>query len=48
MHNIMWLLELVGIIPKGTIEVGKALQVAQSSLIKGGQTKVIFYLLSFV
>lgn len=42
MHNIMWFLELFGILPKGTLEVGAALKVAQSSLIKGGQTKVGF------
>ncbi|KAF9074736.1 S-adenosyl-L-methionine-dependent methyltransferase [Rhodocollybia butyracea] len=40
MHNIMWFLELFGILPKGTLEVGAALKVAQSSLIKGGQTKL--------
>ncbi|KAJ4474400.1 delta-sterol C-methyltransferase [Lentinula aciculospora] len=40
MHNIFWILELVGLLPKGTIEVGAALKVAQTSLIKGGQTKL--------
>ncbi|KAJ4470269.1 S-adenosyl-L-methionine-dependent methyltransferase [Lentinula lateritia] len=40
MHNIFWFLELIGVLPKGTIEVGAALKVAQTSLIKGGQTKL--------
>ncbi|KIK63897.1 hypothetical protein GYMLUDRAFT_40108, partial [Collybiopsis luxurians FD-317 M1] len=40
MHGIFWILELVGVLPKGTIEVGAALKVAQTSLIKGGQTKL--------
>lgn len=44
MHNIFWFLELIGVLPKGTIEVGAALKVAQTSLIKGGQTKVSFCL----
>jgi sterol 24-C-methyltransferase len=40
MHNIMWVLEIFGFLPKGTLEVGAALKIAQTSLIKGGQTKL--------
>ncbi|KIK56503.1 hypothetical protein GYMLUDRAFT_174142 [Collybiopsis luxurians FD-317 M1] len=40
MHNIFWILELVGVLPRGTIEVGAALKIAQTSLIKGGQQKL--------
>ncbi|KII87883.1 hypothetical protein PLICRDRAFT_42408 [Plicaturopsis crispa FD-325 SS-3] len=39
-HNAMRLLELFGFIPKGTWQVGEALKVAGSSLVKGGQTKL--------
>ncbi|KAJ3758103.1 delta-sterol C-methyltransferase [Lentinula raphanica] len=38
MHGIMWVLEMIGVVPKGTMEVGKALKVAQTSLIEGGKT----------
>jgi sterol 24-C-methyltransferase len=39
-HNVIRLLEFVGLIPKGTYEVGEALKVAGAALVKGGQTKV--------
>lgn len=39
-HNAMRIMELVGMLPKGTWEVGEALKVAGDALVKGGQTKV--------
>jgi sterol 24-C-methyltransferase len=39
-HNVIRFLEFVGLIPKGTFEVGESLKVAAASLVKGGQTKV--------
>ena len=39
-HNAMRVMELVGMVPKGTWEVGEALKVAGDALVKGGQTKV--------
>ena len=39
-HNAVWLLEQLGIVPKGTHEVGESLKVAGVALVKGGQTKV--------
>ena len=42
-HNVIRLLEFVGLIPKGTYEVGEALKVAGAALVKGGQTKVRFF-----
>jgi sterol 24-C-methyltransferase len=39
-HNVLRLLELFRIVPKGTYEVGEALRVAGDALVKGGQTKV--------
>ncbi|KAK7442514.1 Delta(24)-sterol C-methyltransferase [Stygiomarasmius scandens] len=40
MHGITWILELLGIVPKGTIEVARALKIALVSLVKGGQSKL--------
>ncbi|THU81749.1 delta-sterol C-methyltransferase [Dendrothele bispora CBS 962.96] len=40
MHGFMWIMELFGFLPKGTMDVAEALKVAQHSLIKGGQTKL--------
>jgi sterol 24-C-methyltransferase len=45
-HNAMRLMELVGMLPKGTWEVGETLKVAGDSLVEGGQTKVRSSLLS--
>jgi len=39
-HNVLRLLELFRIVPKGTYEVGEALRVAGDALVKGGQTKL--------
>ncbi|KAF9239835.1 S-adenosyl-L-methionine-dependent methyltransferase [Melanogaster broomeanus] len=39
-HTAIRLFELVGLIPKGTYEVGESLKVAADALVKGGQTKL--------
>ncbi|KDQ58582.1 hypothetical protein JAAARDRAFT_34401 [Jaapia argillacea MUCL 33604] len=39
-HNAMRVMEWVGMLPKGTWEVGEALKVAGDALVKGGQTKL--------
>jgi sterol 24-C-methyltransferase len=39
-HNAMRLMEFVGLLPKGTWQVGEALKVAGDALVKGGQTKL--------
>jgi sterol 24-C-methyltransferase len=39
-HNAMKIMELLGLLPKGTWEVGEALKVAGDALVKGGQTKL--------
>ena len=39
-HNAMRVMELFGMIPKGTWEVGETLKIAGDALVKGGQTKV--------
>ena len=39
-HNAIRLLELVGLVPKGTYEVGESLKVAADALVRAGQQKV--------
>ena len=39
-HYGVWFLERLGLVPKGTWEVGEALKVAGDSLVEGGRTKV--------
>jgi len=39
-HNATRVLEWLGLIPKGTYEVGETLKVAGDALVKGGQTKL--------
>ena len=39
-HNALRLLELIGVMPKGTSEVGETLNIAGDALVKGHQTKV--------
>lgn len=39
-HNAIQVLEWLGIMPKGTCEVGESLKVAADSLVQGGKTKV--------
>ncbi|KAH9911706.1 S-adenosyl-L-methionine-dependent methyltransferase [Fomitopsis serialis] len=39
-HYGVWALERVGLVPKGTWEVGEALKIAGDSLVEGGRTKL--------
>ncbi|THH14408.1 hypothetical protein EW146_g5919 [Bondarzewia mesenterica] len=39
-HTAMRVMEFIGLLPKGTYDVGEALKVAASSLVKGGQQKL--------
>ncbi|KIJ61846.1 hypothetical protein HYDPIDRAFT_95727 [Hydnomerulius pinastri MD-312] len=39
-HTTIRVLEMFGLIPKGTYEVGESLKVAADALVKGGQTKL--------
>ena len=39
-HSIMWIMELIGLIPKGTMQVVYSLKIARTALIKGGQSKL--------
>ncbi|TDL18780.1 delta-sterol C-methyltransferase [Rickenella mellea] len=39
-HNVIRLLELLRVVPKGTFDVGESLKVAADALVKGGQTKL--------
>jgi len=39
-HNVLRLLELFRIVPKGTYDVGETLRIAGDALVKGGQTKL--------
>lgn len=39
-HHALRLLEAVGLVPKGTWEVGETLKTAADALVKGGQQKV--------
>lgn len=39
-HNAIRLLELIGLVPKGTYEVGESLKVAADALVSAGQQKV--------
>lgn len=39
-HNVVWLMERFGLLPKGTYDVSESLKVAADSLLEGGQKKV--------
>lgn len=39
-HNLLWLMEQIRLVPKGTHDVGETLKAAAAALVKGGQTKV--------
>ena len=39
-HYGLKIIEMLGMVPKGTHDVGEQLKVAQDALVKGGQTKV--------
>ena len=38
-HNALWAMEKVGMVPKGTHDVGETLRVAATHLVAGGQQK---------
>lgn len=42
-HTILWFMQLVGLVPKGTWEVGETLRQAADALVKGGQQKVYIF-----
>ena len=39
-HTIMWIMELIGLLPKGTLQVVNSLKSARTGLVKGGQLKL--------
>ena len=39
-HNALWLMEYIGLVPKGTTDVAETLKIALAALVEGGQTKV--------
>jgi sterol 24-C-methyltransferase len=39
-HSAIRLMEFVGLVPKGTFDVGESLKVAADSLVRSGQQKV--------
>lgn len=39
-QNSVWCLEKVGLVPKGTYDVGETLRTAGTYLVKGGQDKL--------
>ncbi|KAG8898898.1 Delta(24)-sterol C-methyltransferase [Tulasnella sp. 403] len=44
----VWILETVGLVPKGTWEVGETLKTAAAALVEGGRTKLFTPMLLFV
>ena len=41
-HHGLWFIEKLGIVPKGTWEVGETLKIAADALVKSGREKVRF------
>jgi len=39
-HTIMWIMELIGLLPKGTLQVVHSLKSARTGLVRGGQLKL--------
>lgn len=39
-HNALWAMEWLGLVPKGTFQVGEQLKIAGDALVKAGQTKL--------
>lgn len=44
-HNVLWFMQLLHLVPKGTFEVGETLRQAGAALVAGGQKKVRFLFL---
>jgi sterol 24-C-methyltransferase len=42
-QNSVWCLERVGLVPKGTYDVGEALVVAAQNLVEGGRSKLFTF-----
>jgi len=40
MDAVMWVMELIGLLPKGTLKVVGSLKSAQTGIVKGGQLKL--------
>ncbi|KAK7054322.1 Delta(24)-sterol C-methyltransferase [Paramarasmius palmivorus] len=40
MHGVMWIMELVGLLPKGTLEVVATMKIALTSLVRSGRMKL--------
>lgn len=47
-QNTVWGLEKVGLVPKGTYDVGESLKVAGDALVAGGKTKLFTPMMLFV
>ncbi|EJU02169.1 delta-sterol C-methyltransferase [Dacryopinax primogenitus] len=47
-HSALWILELIGAVPKGTVEVGESLKRAGRGLVAGGQIKIFTPMLLFI
>ncbi|KAJ6624447.1 sterol methyltransferase C-terminal-domain-containing protein, partial [Mycena sp. CBHHK59/15] len=47
-HNVLWVMELLRLVPKGTHDVGESLRVAALSLVRGGQQKLFTPMYLFV
>ncbi|KAJ7810854.1 delta-sterol C-methyltransferase [Mycena olivaceomarginata] len=39
-HNVVWVMELLRLLPKGTHDVGEALRLAAGALVRGGELKI--------
>ncbi|ESK95640.1 sterol 24-c-methyltransferase [Moniliophthora roreri MCA 2997] len=40
MHGIMWIMELIGLLPKGTLDVVATMKIALTSLVRSGKMKL--------
>jgi len=47
-HNILWLIQLLHLVPKGTWEVGETLKAAANALVRGGQTRLFTPMALFI
>jgi len=39
-HNVLWIAEKFGLVPKGTHDVGETLKIASDAIVKAGQEKL--------
>ena len=47
-QNSVWCLEKVGLVPKGTYDVGEALKTAADALVAGGRERLFTPMMLFV